>query len=61
MEQRGFLRRNYYTLRYDRGQLLRAGKLFQQVLEVICQSVLYIFITICYLKLLITKLHNTFS
>lgn len=33
-EQRGFLRGIYYTLRYGRGQLLEAGKLFQQVLEV---------------------------
>lgn len=33
-EQRSFLRGIYCTLRYDRGQLLGAGKLFQQVLEV---------------------------
>lgn len=33
-EQRGFLRGIYYTLRYDRGQLLGAGKLFKQVLQI---------------------------
>lgn len=33
-EQRGFLRGIYYTLRYDMGQLLGTGKLFQQVLEI---------------------------
>lgn len=33
-EQRGFLRGIYYTLRYDRGELLGAEKLFQQVLQV---------------------------